>query len=79
MAGLFEISANKTVEFKDIDITSGLTMPNNDGAAFKNEGILRLINCGVYKNTTLPTGQYLIRNKPGSQFSLYGTCYIEIP
>jgi len=79
MAGLFEIAVNKTVEFKDIDITSGLTMANNDGAAFKNEGILKLINCSVFKNASLPTGQYLIRNKPGSQFSLYGSCFIEIP
>jgi hypothetical protein len=79
LAGLFEVTANKAVEFKDIEITSGLTMTNNDGAAFKNEGTLKLVNVSVFKNPSLPTGQYLIRNRPGSQFNLSGNCFIEIP
>ncbi len=77
IAGLFEISPNKTVEFKDIDITSGITMPNNEGAAFKNSGILKLISCKVYRNTGLPVGQYLIRNLTGSQIVLNGNCFIQ--
>jgi len=77
--GLFEIAAGKTVEFKDMDITSGLSDPNNSGAAFTNSGILRLIGVKVYKNGSLPTTQYLVRNKPGSQFNLQQNCLIEIP
>jgi hypothetical protein len=77
--GLFDIGAGKTVEFKDIDITSGLSDPNNSGAAFTNQGNLRLIGVKVYKNANLPIGQYLVRNKPGSQFTLLQNCLIEIP
>ncbi len=77
--GLFDIAAGKTVEFKDIDITSGLSDPNNSGAAFTNSGILKLIGVKVYKNVNLPGGQYLVRNKPGSQFTLVQNCLIEIP
>jgi len=77
--GLFDVFAGKTVEIKDLDITSGTMVTGNDGAAFKNEGILRLIGVRVLKNSSLPNGQYLIRNKPGSQFFTFGNCYIEIP
>lgn len=79
IAGLFDINTNNTVEFKDLDITSGLTVPLNGGAAFKNEGILKFINVKVFKNANLPTGEYLIRNKKDSQFSTVGSCFIEIP
>ncbi len=79
IAGLFDIAAGKTVEFKDLDITSGLSDPNNSGAAFNNSGFLRLIGVKVFKNIALPTGQYLVRNKPASSFTLLGNCFIEIP
>lgn len=79
LPGLFEIGAGKTVEFKDIDITSGLTLDGNEGAAFKNQGLLRLLGVKVFKNVSLPAGQYLIRNKPGSSLTLIGNCFIEIP
>ncbi|MGB4849531.1 MAG: hypothetical protein WBP41_16530, partial [Saprospiraceae bacterium] len=75
--GLFDISLNKTIEFKDLDIVSGIATTGNDGAAFNNLGTLKLIGVKVYRNTLLPTGQYLIRNKPGSQFSLSGSCFIQ--
>lgn len=77
IAGLFEIAPSKTVEFKDIDITSGITIPDNQGAAFKNSGILKIVSCKVYKNANLPTGQYLIRNLTGSQIILTGSCFIQ--
>lgn len=77
IAGLFEIAPSKTVEFKDIEITSGITMPNNEGAAFKNSGILKLISCKVYRNANLPVGQYLIKNLTGSQIVLSGNCFIQ--
>ena len=79
IAGLFDINPNNTVEFKDLDITSGITVAENGGAAFKNEGVLKFINVKVFKNANLPTGQYLIRNKKDSQFSSVGNCFIEIP
>ena len=76
--GLFDVSSNVTVEFKDLDIISGLVIEDNAGAAFKNEGTLKLINVKVYKNENLPAGQYLIRNNPSSMLSLYGNCFIEL-
>lgn len=79
ISGLFDIAAGKTVEFKDLDITSGLSDANNSGAAFNNSGFLRLIGVKVFKNAALPTGQYLVRNKPSSSFTLFGNCFIEIP
>ncbi|MBK9981417.1 MAG: hypothetical protein IPP15_03155 [Saprospiraceae bacterium] len=77
LPGLFDIAANKTIEFKDLDIISGIATTGNDGAAFNNLGTLKLIGVKVYRNTLLPTGQYLIRNKPASQFTLSGSCFIQ--
>lgn len=79
IAGLFEILSNNIVEFKDLEITSGLAVTDNLGAAFKNDGTLRLINVKVFKNPNLAMGQYLIRNRPGSTFSPIGNCFVEIP
>ncbi len=79
IAGLFEILTNTIVEFKDLEITSGLLVTNNLGAAFRNDGTLRFINVKVFKNPNLATGQFLIRNRPGSSFSSMGSCYVEIP
>ncbi len=79
IAGLFELSPGKTLEMKDLDIISGLTMSGNGGAAFRNSGILRFLDVNVEKNVSLPNGQYLIRNLPGSQLLLSGDCFIEIP
>lgn len=79
ISGLFEVSPTKTAEFKDIDITSGLTVSSNGGAAFRNSGTLRLLGVKVFKNPSLPAGQYLIRNITGSQLLLFGDCFIEIP
>jgi hypothetical protein len=79
VSGLFEIAAGKTVEFKDLDITSGTSDANNSGAAFNNSGFLKLIGVKVFKNTALPAGQYLVRNKPTSTFTLFGNCFIELP
>ena len=67
----------KTVEFKDIDFTSGTTMPNNDGAAFKNSGIIKFVSCKVFRNPSLPAGQYLIKNLTGSQIAMSGACFIQ--
>ncbi len=77
VAGLFDIAANKSIEFKDLDIVSGITTTGNDGAAFNNLGTLKLIGVKVYRNPLLPAGQYLIRNKPGSQSTLSGSCFIQ--
>ena len=74
---MFDISAGKTIEFKDLDIVSGLSTTNNDGAAFNNLGTLKFIGVKVYRNPSLPTGQYLIRNKPASQLTLTGSCFIQ--
>jgi hypothetical protein len=77
IAGLFDVTAGNTIEFKDLDITSGLSTTNNDGAAFNNLGILKFIGVKVFRNPNLATGQYLIRDKPSSQLNLNGSCFIQ--
>ncbi len=75
--GLFDVTAGNTIEIKDLDITSGLSTTNNDGAAFNNLGILKFIGVKVFRNSNLATGQYLIRDKPSSQLNLNGSCFIQ--
>lgn len=77
VAGLFDIAPAKTIEFKDLDIISGTTTTANDGAAFNNLGTLKFIGVKVYRNPTLPAGEYLIRNKLGSLFTLSGSCFVQ--
>ncbi len=77
--GLFNIDQQIIAEFKGLDITSGTAVSNNNGAAFKNKGILRLIDVKISKNQSLPNGQYLVRNFPGSECSMLGNCFIDIP
>ena len=76
--GLFEIAAGKAVEFKDLDLTSGTSVTSNGGAAFNNFGLLKLIGVKVLKNANLPTGQYLVRNKPSSTLTTIGNCFIQL-
>ncbi len=68
--GLFDISAGKVVEFKDLNITSGIT--GNPGAAFHNFGTLNLVNIRILKNPSLPAGDYLIRNNSGGIIKIFG-------
>lgn len=79
VAGLFEIGAGRNVEIKNLELTSGNAVVNNGGAAFSNNGLLKLIDVKVFKKSGLPADQYLVRNKPGSTFTLVGNCFIEIP
>ena len=79
ISGLFEVAVGRTIEVKDLDITSGTSDPNNSGAAFNNSGTLKLYSVKVFKNPSLPTGQYLVRNRPSSNITLFGNCFIEIP
>jgi hypothetical protein len=77
--GLFDIGTGYAVEFKNLDITSGLQTTNNDGAAFNNLGALKLVGVNIFKNPNLPAGQYLIRNKPSSSLILVGNSVIHYP
>jgi hypothetical protein len=77
VAGLFEVNSGVSIEFKDIDITSGLTISGNVGAAFHNNGTLKLNGIKVFRNPSLPSGEYLIRNKPSSNLTLIGNCFIQ--
>lgn len=74
--GLFEIGINRLVEFRGIDIISGVN--SSIGAAFYNFGILTLDNVRVLKNPLLPPGNYLISNNPGSQLIISGQSDISI-
>ena len=76
--GMFRITNSVIVEFRQLDIISGLTVPGNMGAAFENYGDLVLQNVNVLRNPTLPSGQYLIRNTPSSHLLLSGNCFIEM-
>jgi hypothetical protein len=77
ITGLFEIEAGSTVEFRELDIISGLS-PGNTGAAFENYGILKLFNVNVFRNPFFATGQYLVFNHPNSQIVFNGTCNLQM-
>ena len=82
VSGLFDIFSNTVVEFHNMEITSGINFLEGSvpaGAAFRNAGNLKLVDVKVFKNASLSTNQYLIRNKTGSIFSTSGACFIEIP
>jgi len=78
ISGLFLIPASRDVEFRQLDIISGTTISGNMGASFENFGNLKLHNINVYRNPSLPPGQYLIRNTPNSNLTLSGNCYFEM-
>ncbi len=73
--GFFEIGASYTVEFSSLDITSGLSGFN--GAAFRNDGTLKLNNVKVYRNPSLPPNEYLIFNATSSELILGGSCLLD--
>jgi len=75
IAGFFDIENTFEVEFRHLDIISGLA--GNAGAAFKNEGILKLNEVRVKKNPFLTPGEYLIYNFPLSQLILTGSCSFD--
>ncbi len=76
--GLFRIVNNVIVEFSQLDIISGLTISGNMGAAFENFGDLKLYNVYIFRNPSLPPGEYLIRNMPNSNLFLSGNCYFKM-
>jgi hypothetical protein len=73
--GFFDILANQEIEFIHLDIISGLA--GNSGAAFKNEGILKLEDSHILRNPLLIAGAYIIYNFPASQLILSGSCSID--
>ena len=76
VSGLFKIL--NTVEFRQIDFMSGMTVAGNGGAAFENLGVLTLKDVHVKRNPGLPAGQYLICNVPNSNLKMLGNCYIQM-
>lgn len=76
IVGLFDIAENYVVEFRQLDIVSGLS--GNLGAAFKNQGTLKLHDVNVLRNPLLPPGEYLIHNNSTSQLFLNGSCFLEM-
>jgi hypothetical protein len=75
ITGFFDIVMGHEVEFRQVDIVSGLF--GNTGAAFKNEGILKLHDVSILRNPSLPVGEYLIYNDPVSQLFFKGSCYFQ--
>ncbi len=76
ITGLFEIDPMAQAEFSGIHIVSGLS-PGSTGAAFENYGILILNNVRVTRNPLFMSGEYLIRNHPGSELTIDGTCQFQ--
>jgi len=75
IAGLFDIAIGATVEFKQLNITSGYS--GNLGAAFNNQGTLKLQDVNVLRNPLLPPGENLIRNATNAQLIINGNCWLE--
>ncbi|MGB4850000.1 MAG: SdrD B-like domain-containing protein [Saprospiraceae bacterium] len=76
--GLFKILGNLQVEFRQVDVVSGMTISGNMGAAFENLGNLKLHDVHLLRNPSLPSGQFLIRNMTNSNLLLSGSCLIEM-
>ena len=71
--GLFEIAPNTNVEFINLDIESGMGVPE-EGAAFQNFGVLKLEDVAVRRNPLLNPGAYLVKNHSLSDMTLLGDC-----
>lgn len=76
VSGFFDIAQGAFVEFRGVNIISGLT--GNGGAAFSNQGSLTMHDVSLLRNPSLPTGEYLLYNHLTSQLSLRGSCYVEM-
>ena len=64
MNGAFKVNAGSEVEFKNLNITSGLA--GYPGAAFEVYGHLTLWDVSVFRNPLLGPGNYLLFNQvPG--------------
>lgn len=73
--GLFDINASANVQFRNLDIVSGLQ--GSPGAAFTNNGYLVLYDVNVLRHSSLPSGHPLIRNQPNSHLELRGICHLD--
>ena len=74
--GFFDVLAGHEVMFWKLDIISGLA--GNGGAAFKNEGTLKLHDIHIRCNPLLPAGEYLIQNYPTSQLQMESDCQLQV-
>jgi hypothetical protein len=74
--GAFKILANTTVEFKNINVTGGLS--GFPGVAFENYGNLTLWDVIVYKNSLFAGPEPLIYNWGGSAIlTMKGTTEVQ--
>jgi hypothetical protein len=73
--GFFDIQSNADVEFREIDIISGLS--GSGGATFTNEGSLTLHDVQLFRNPLLPPGEFLVYNHPSSQLEFRGSCFLK--
>ncbi len=72
----FMIAAGETVEFRNLDVTSGLA--GMSGAGFENFGNLILWDIWLYRNTLLPPNNIIIFNQGTGELRSKGICHIEI-
>jgi hypothetical protein len=75
VVGAFKIFQDKAIEFKNINFISGLS--GFPGAAFENYGHLTLWDVFVFRNTLLPTGNYLIFNGIPGIFTVKGSIQVQ--
>ncbi|MDQ3017431.1 MAG: hypothetical protein M3R25_12020, partial [Bacteroidota bacterium] len=75
VSGAFLFNAGNTVEFKNINVVSGLT--GHLGAAFENYGQLTLWDIIINRNVLLPQGNYLIYNATPGVLNTKGMIQIE--
>ncbi len=74
--GAFKINSGSTVQFKNINFTSGLS--GTPGAAFENYGHLILWDASVIRNPMLLPGNYLIYNGVPGILTAKGVLQIEV-
>jgi hypothetical protein len=74
--GAFKINSGSTVQFKNINFTSGLS--GTPGAAFENYGHLILWDASVVRNPMLLPGNHLIYNGVPGILTAKGVLQIEV-
>src|SRR5690606_15720325 len=75
--GAFYIAPGKTVEMKNIEITSGVMGGSVLGAGVENMGNLILWDVCIFRNPSLGFGDYLIFNGSTGQITIKGTCHFQ--
>jgi Ig-like domain CHU_C associated/SdrD B-like domain len=76
ITGLFDIQQDANVEFTGVNFVSGVPL-STSGAAFINEGMLKLQDVMILRNPIFASGEYLIQNQNNGEILFSGNCFLD--